>query len=229
MPETIAISDLTALDLESMTADVVAMAMKAGASDAEAVAREGDEFSVNVRLGQVETLKESGSRALGLRVFLGKRTASASTSDLTPDGIRQLVDGAMALVKVTEEDPFTGMPEREELGALEGDLRLYFDDVYSLPGPERIEWARRAEAAAMAAALTRLRVAKGWRIRADLSAATEQAMRASLRLRWPWMQTAPCSGMAGGAAHGASRFSNHPNLSVLKPRGAQYGSSVRDV
>ena len=39
--------------------------------------REGDEFSVNVRMGQVETLKESGSRALGLRVFLGNRSASA--------------------------------------------------------------------------------------------------------------------------------------------------------
>jgi PmbA protein len=135
MPETVAISDQTALDLESMVADVVAMAMKAGASDAEAVAREGDEFSVNVRLGQVETLKESGSRALGLRVFLGKRTASASTSDLTPDGIRQLVEGAMALAKVTEEDPFTGMPEREEFGAIAEDQRLYFDDVYSLPCP----------------------------------------------------------------------------------------------
>ncbi len=59
-----------ALDLESLAADVVAQALKAGASDAEAVAREGDEFSVNVRMGQVETLKESGSRALGLRVFL---------------------------------------------------------------------------------------------------------------------------------------------------------------
>ncbi len=92
------------MDLESLTADVVALAMKAGASDAEAVAREGDEFSVNVRLGQVETLQESGSRGLGLRVFLGTRSASASTSDLTPDGIRQLVEGALALAKVTEED-----------------------------------------------------------------------------------------------------------------------------
>src|ERR1700758_4905460 len=116
----------TALDLESLAADVVVQAMKAGASDAEAVAREGDEFSVNVRLGQVETLKESGSRALGLRVFRGKRTASASTSDLTADGIPQLVDGAMALANVTEEDPFTGMPEREEFGAITEDLRLYF-------------------------------------------------------------------------------------------------------
>jgi PmbA protein len=151
MPQTASESAASALDLESLAADVVAQAMQAGATDAEAVAREGDEFSVNVRLGEVETLKESGSRGLGLRVFLGKRSASASTSDLTPDGIRQLVDGAMALSKVTEEDPFNGLPETGEFGALQDDLHLYYDDVYSLSGPERIEWARRCEAAALEA------------------------------------------------------------------------------
>jgi len=139
------------IDLESLTADVVALAIKAGASDAEAVVREGDEFSVNVRMGEVETLKESGSRGLGLRVFLGTRSASASTSDLTPDGIRQLVEGAIALAKVTEEDPFTGLPETAEFGSVAQDLHLYFNDVYSLDGKERIEWARRCEAAALAA------------------------------------------------------------------------------
>jgi len=132
MPQTAPQPAETTLDLESLTADVVALAMKAGASDAEAVVREGDEFSVNVRMGEVETLKESGSRGLGLRVFRGTRSASTSTSDLTPDGIRQLVEGAMALAQVTEEDPF-------------------FNDVYSLDGKERIEWARRCEAAALAA------------------------------------------------------------------------------
>ena len=151
MPQSAAPSNETAIDLESLVADVIAQAMKAGASDAEATAREGDEFSVNVRMGEVETLKESGSRGLGLRAFLGKRSGSASTSDLTPDGIRQLVDGALALAKVTEEDPFAGLPEAGEFGKVEGDLHLYFDDVYSLDGAERIEWARRAEAAAMAA------------------------------------------------------------------------------
>jgi PmbA protein len=151
MPEVAARPDLTNLDLESLAADVVAQALKAGATDAEAVAREGDEFSVNVRMGQVETLKESGSRGLGVRVFLGKRSASTSTSDLTAEGIRQLVDGAMALVNVTEEDAFSGLPETAEFGALSSDLHLYHEDVYSLPGPERIEWARRAEAAALEA------------------------------------------------------------------------------
>ena len=146
--------DQATLDLESLTADVVSLAIKAGASDAEAVVREGDEFSVNVRMGEVETLKESGSRGLGLRVFLGARSASTSTSDFTPEGIRQLVDGAVALAKVTEEDPFTGLPDAAEFGSClseTGNLHLYFDDVYSLSGPERIDWARRCEAAALAA------------------------------------------------------------------------------
>ena len=138
-------------DLATLAADVVAQAIKGGATDAEAVAREGDEFSVNVRMGQVETLTESGSRALGLRVFLGTRSASTSTSDLTPGGIRQLVEGALALARVTEEDPFTGLPDAGDFGSIDGDLHLYFDDVYSLPSSERIEWARRAEAAALAA------------------------------------------------------------------------------
>src|SRR5260370_39475530 len=106
MSEVVQLADVSAVDLQSLATDVVKRAMKAGASDAEAVVREGDEFSVNVRMGQVETLKESGSRALRLRVFLGQRSASTSTSDLTADGIRQLVEGALALAKVTEEDPF---------------------------------------------------------------------------------------------------------------------------
>src|SRR6516162_10118530 len=142
MSEVVPVQEVPALDLQSLAIDVVELAVKAGASDAEVVVREGDEFSVNVRMGQVETLKESGSRALGLRVYHGKQTASASTSDLTPDGIRQLVDGAMALAKVTEQDPFAGLPETEEFGAVSDDLHLYYVDVYSLPGPERIEWAR---------------------------------------------------------------------------------------
>jgi PmbA protein len=139
------------IDLEALVSDVVARAVKAGATDAEAVAREGDEFSVNVRMGQVETLKESGSRGLGVRVFVGKRSASASTSDLSREGIESLVEGALALAHVTEEDAFSGLPETGEFGSIQEDQHLYFDDVYSLSNEQRIEWARRAEAAALAA------------------------------------------------------------------------------
>ena len=151
MPQLAPAAGPDTLDLKSLTADVVALALKAGASDAEAVVREGDEFSVNVRMGQVETLKESGSRGLGLRVFLGTKSASSSTSDLTPEGIRLLVDGAVALARFTEEDPFTGLPDTSEFGSLPQDLHLYYDDVYSLDSKERIDWARRCEAAALSA------------------------------------------------------------------------------
>lgn len=135
--------------LKELAAGVVERALRAGASEAEAVASEGDEFSVNVRMGEVETLQESGSRALGLRVFLGQRTASTSTSDLSEEGIQALVAGAVELVKVTEEDPCAGLAEREEFGAVADDQHLFFEDVYSLPSEQRIEWARRAEAAAL--------------------------------------------------------------------------------
>jgi PmbA protein len=140
-----------AQDLHELAAHVVAQATRAGATDAEVVIREGDEFSTLVRLGQVDTLKESGSRGIGLRVFLGQRAASTSSSDFSPEGIKHLVDGAIALARVTSEDPFAGLPESGAYGQLPGDLDLYYEDVYSLPGDQRIDYARRAEAAALAA------------------------------------------------------------------------------
>ena len=139
----------TALNLKLIAQEVLARALKAGATDAEAVAYEGDEFSVLVRLGQVETLQESGSRAIGLRVYNGLRTASTSSSDLSPDGLAKLVEGAIALSKITSEDPFAGLPDVDEFGQLSGNLGLYFDDVQEQPPADRIEIARRCEAAAM--------------------------------------------------------------------------------
>lgn len=138
-----------ASDLKQLACDVLAKALKAGATDAEAVVYEGDEFSAMVRLGQVETLKESGSRAVGLRVFIGQRVASTSSSDFSDESVARLVEGAIALAKITSEDPFAGLPEAGEFGKLDGDLKLYFDDVNAMPPAERIEIARRTEAAAM--------------------------------------------------------------------------------
>ena len=60
-------NQLQGIDLREIATDVVKRAIGAGATAAEAVVREGNEFSTMVRLGQVETLKEAGSRALGLR------------------------------------------------------------------------------------------------------------------------------------------------------------------
>jgi PmbA protein len=141
-------------DLKQLASEVLSKALKAGATDAEAVVYEGDEFSALVHLGQVETLKESGSRAVGLRVFLNsgnaQRTASTSSSDFSDESLSRLVEGAITLAKITSEDPFAGLPEAHEFGKLDGDLHLYFDDVNAMPPAERIEIARRTEAAALA-------------------------------------------------------------------------------
>jgi PmbA protein len=123
--------------------------MKAGATAADAIVRDGTEFSAVVRMGEVETLKEAGSRGMGLRVFVGKRIASTYSSDFSEDGISHLVNGAIALAKVTSEDPFAALPDSSELGSLSSDLQLYSHDVYSLPPAQRIDYARRAEKAAL--------------------------------------------------------------------------------
>jgi len=138
------------LNLREMVEGVVKRAMELGASAVESVVSEGSEFSTSVRLSEVETLKESGSRGLGVRVFVGQHTANTSTSDLSPEGVEQMVRGAIELAKITSEDPMAGIPAPEQLGQLQGDLGLYFDDVYSLSNEERIDQARRAEKAALA-------------------------------------------------------------------------------
>jgi PmbA protein len=136
-------------DLKSLAQEIVQRAMQGGATAAECVIREGDEFSTLVRLGQVETLKESGSKSIGVRVFNGKRAASTHSSDFTAAGLDRMLKSAIELAKITSEDPFSGIPEPSQLGSLSGDLDLYSADVYSLPGEERIAYARRAEKAAL--------------------------------------------------------------------------------
>jgi PmbA protein len=138
-----------ATDLREVAQDIVRRAMKGGATAAECVAREGDEFSTLVRLGQVETLKESGSRSIGVRIFFGQRSASTYSSDFSRSGLDRMLNSALELAKITSEDPFGGIPPADQLGQIHGDLDLYHEDVYSLPGADRIDYARRTEKAAL--------------------------------------------------------------------------------
>lgn len=137
-------------NLEQLAADIVRRAIGCGATDAECTIAEGNEFSAGVRLGEVEKLKEAGSRGAGLRVLIGKCAGSSYTSDLTREGIELMVDSALSLARITTEDPFAGLPEQGEFGHVEGDLRLYFDDVAALPTERKIALAREAESAALA-------------------------------------------------------------------------------
>ena len=137
--------------LSELAGDVVKRALAAGASDAECTISEGDEFSANVRMRELENLKEAGSRGAGLRIMMGKKTGASYTSDLSNEGIEHLVKSAIELADVTSEDPHAGLPEAEELGAIAGDLRLYSPDVEQLETALKIQTARRAEEAALSA------------------------------------------------------------------------------
>jgi len=135
---------------EAVAERVIRLAIQCGATAAECTISEGEQFSVNVRLGEVETLKEAGSRGLGVRVMVDQYTGSAYTSDVTEDGIRLMVDSALELARITTGDPFAGLPDPSELGRVPQDLGLYSPEVEALGTDWKIDQAKRAEAAAMA-------------------------------------------------------------------------------
>lgn len=139
------------MDFNEIAQAVVKQALSRGASAAEAVVREGSEFSAVVRLGDIETLKEADAKAIGVRVFFGQRAASTYTTDFSPAALERMVSSAVALARVTSEDPCAGLAASDEQGSVTADLDLYYDDVYSLSSADRIDYARRAEKAALQA------------------------------------------------------------------------------
>lgn len=140
---------MTKTHLEEIATELVERATRTGATAADSVVREADEFSTCVRLGKIESLKEAESKALGLRVFLGVRSATSFSSDFTPQSLDRLVGRTLAMAKATSEDPASGLPERELMGSYSGDLELFSADVTELSAEFKIDYARRAEQAAL--------------------------------------------------------------------------------
>jgi PmbA protein len=128
---------------------VVRRARAKGASDADTFIREDENFEVTVRMGDVKTLKESVSRNLRLRVFAGKRTATSQSSDLSPAVLDALVDETVEMALLTSEDQSGGLPEITANASNLPDLQLVDPTWDDFTPDQRIDWARRAEAAAM--------------------------------------------------------------------------------
>src|SRR5580693_9247113 len=135
---------------QELASHTVLMALEQGATDAECTLAEGEEFSAQVRMRALETLKDAGSRRAGLRVLVGKRVGSAHTSDLSSAGIQQMVESALALAAISTEDPFADLPDPSELGSLAGDFELYSDDILNFDTAARIQAAIETEEAALA-------------------------------------------------------------------------------
>ena len=97
-------------------ADLVARAAAAGADAADAVFAADASLDVSVRLGKLEDVGRSESEELGLRVFVGRRSASVSTSgDLSPDTLGALVERAVAMAREAPEDAWAGLAPAERL------------------------------------------------------------------------------------------------------------------
>ena len=127
--------------------DLLAKAKRGGATEADIIIADGETFSVQVRLGAVDRLTKAREKHLGLRVFVGKRSASTSTSDFSADSLIQLVAETCTLAKAVVEDPVSGLPAADQMAGEKPDLDLY--DSTRLNTEQQIELAKRVEAAAM--------------------------------------------------------------------------------
>lgn len=124
---------------------ILDVARRKGADAADVVVSEGVSSSVSVREGKRENAKASENRGFSLRVFSGQKVASVSTND--DSDIETLVDRALAMAKVSPEDPYAGLADAGRLAADVPDLDLYDPDA---PSPETLaERALAAEDAAL--------------------------------------------------------------------------------
>lgn len=139
---------MTDSDYKQLAVDMLAQAKKKGATEADVVIADGENFSVQVRLSTVDRLTKAREKRLGLRVFFGKRSASAATSDFSSDSLERVVADTCSLASAVAEDEVSGLPAENLLARDQPDLDLY--DQATLSTEQQIELARRAEAAALA-------------------------------------------------------------------------------
>ncbi|MFD1612873.1 TldD/PmbA family protein [Sphingomonas tabacisoli] len=142
---------LSLADAQSRLSDLVAAARTAGADAADALYHGDRSTDVHVRLGALENVDQSEGEEIGLRVFVGQRSASVSASDLAPESLRSLAERAVAMAREAPEDRFAGLaPEDRLLRGSAPDLQL--DDGVE-PDPATLkEQALAAEEAARAVA-----------------------------------------------------------------------------
>jgi PmbA protein len=132
--------------LEGLVAALVDAARKAGADAADAVAVMGRSRGVSVRLGKVESTEASESDDISLRVFVGKKVASVGANASSDP--KMLAERAVAMARVSPEDPYQGLADAASLAKTYPDLDLF--DGTEVPTEELRQAALAAEEVAMA-------------------------------------------------------------------------------
>jgi PmbA protein len=149
--ETVASSEFTqsAEILRQIARDVLDYARERGASAAETEVSEGFGQSVTVRRGEVETIEYNRDKGLGVSVYLGKQRGHASTSDFSAQALRDTVDAALSIARLTASDQFAGLADADLLATQLPELDLYHP--WGIDVEQAIELARSCEDAAFAA------------------------------------------------------------------------------
>ncbi len=128
--------------------DLLKRAKAKGAEAADCLMVRDISLNVAQRLGQREKLERSEAQDLGLRVFIGKRQAIVSTSDLEPKMLDELAERAVAMARVVPEDEFCGLADPELLVKLP--VALDLEDKKEPTEAELTSMIARAEDAARA-------------------------------------------------------------------------------
>jgi PmbA protein len=132
--------------LKTIVQSILDEAKNQGASAAEAGLSQESGLSVTARLGDVETIEHHRDQGLGVTVYFGQRKGSASSTDLSPESIRETVSAACSIARYTSEDEYSGLPEKEQLATEFPDLEL--SHPWDLRADEAIALAIECENAA---------------------------------------------------------------------------------
>ena len=127
------------------------VAKRHGATAAEVLCVSAESLAAGVRLGEVEKLKSSRERRLGIRVFVGQSSANASTAELEREGLEDFVAHTVELARLTASDPSAGLPEAGLHPTTLPSLDLADDDRGIVDADTALAIARRAERAALSA------------------------------------------------------------------------------
>lgn len=129
-----------------LVSDVLSYAKSLGASDAAAEIGESRGLSVTVRNQDIDTVEQNRDRTLSITVYAGHRRGSASTSDFSPQALRETAEAAWHIARYTAEDHAADLPEPELLATEFPDLELYHP--WDISTENAIQLAARAEQAA---------------------------------------------------------------------------------
>ncbi len=101
--------------LDQPLSQLIDFARAAGATEADAVGIYGRSSSITVRSGELEDIENAEGFDVGLRVIVGRRQASVSSSDLSKDTLKRLAERAVAMAKLSPEDPYAGLAPESSL------------------------------------------------------------------------------------------------------------------